>query len=213
MNLAELFREVLTAQYIHAESNASFALFREADTLYLLFEASNGVQDWINNLNFPAMPYRDMPHRWMCHRGFLEVWRGAEPYIADVLNAAKETRITVAGYSHGGALAMLCHEYIWFHYPERRGSLTGIGFGAPRVLWRLPGTLWPRERWLRFTVVRNLDDAVTHLPPYVLGYTHVGTLLTVGKKGRYTSIDAHRPEAYERSLSEFVSASNAPSPV
>ncbi len=210
MNLSELFSKTLHARYVHVENDASFAFHRQNGTLYILFQASSGTTDWENNLDFPAFPYRDMPHRWMCHRGFLRVWKSAEPYIAQVLAEAKETRITVSGYSHGGALAVLCHEYIWFNFPERRKNLLGFGFGAPRVLWRLPGTLWPKERWQTFTVVRNIDDAVTHLPPALFGYTHVGTVLEIGEKGRHTSIDAHRPESYEKSLAELVSASADP---
>ncbi len=209
MNLAELFSLTINTRYITVENDASFAFYRKDGALYILFEKSNSTADWENNLNFPAYPYRDMPHRWMCHRGFLTVWKSAEPYIAKALTVSADS-ITVSGYSHGGALAALCHEYIWFHHPDKRSMLAGYGFGAPRVLWRLPGTLWPKERWQSFTVVRNLDDAVTHLPPALLGYTHVGSMLEIGKKGRYTSIDAHRPEAYEKSLEEFVSLSRGP---
>lgn len=209
MDLSELFSLTLHARYVTVKNDASFAFYQKDGTLYILFEQSRGATDWANNLNFPALPYRDMPHRWMCHRGFLTVWKSAEPYIAEALRDAP-ARITVSGYSHGGALAALCHEYIWFHHPEKRDTLAGFGFGAPRVLWRLPGTIWPKERWRSFTVVRNLDDAVTHLPPALFGYTHVGNMLEIGRKGRYTSIDAHRPEAYKRALEEFVNSSRDP---
>ena len=210
MNLAELFSLTLHARYVRAENDASFAFHRQDGTLYILFEASSGITDWENNLDFPVLPYRDMPHRWMCHRGFLRVWKSAEPYIAEALTKTRGTPVTVSGYSHGGALAMLCHEYIWFSHKDRRKKLNGFGFGAPRVLWRLPGTLWPKERWETFTVVRNTDDAVTHLPPAALGYTHVGTVLEIGKKGRYTPLDAHRPEAYKEALAEYISGADAP---
>ncbi len=204
MNLADLFSWVLHARYTDVKNDASFAVRRTADTLYILFEASRGVQDWENNVDFPVLPYRDMPHRWMCHRGFLTVWKSAEPYITDAVLSAHAKNVTVAGYSHGGALAALCHEHIWFHFPHLRKHLTGFGFGAPRVLWRLPGTLWPKERWEAFTVIRNLDDAVTHLPPAILGYTHVGTVLEIGQKGRYTPLEAHRPQSYENALAQFT---------
>ena len=52
-----------------------------------------------------------------------------------------------------------------------------------------------------YTVVRNLDDIVTHLPPAALGYSHVGTLLSIGERGRYSRIDAHREENIARGLS------------
>jgi hypothetical protein len=51
------------------------------------------------------------------------------------------------------------------------------------------------SRWKRFTVVRNVDDLITHLPPRVLGYFHVGSLLEIGEKGKYSRIDAHRRES------------------
>ncbi|MBQ8658695.1 MAG: hypothetical protein IJ506_06125, partial [Clostridia bacterium] len=43
-------------------------------------------------------------------------------------------------------------------------------------------------------LVRNIDDIVTHLPPAVLGYSHVGKLLEIGKKGKYTAVEAHLSE-------------------
>ena len=204
MHLAQLLSLTLHASYTEVENGASFAALGKDGTLYILFEWSRGAVDWKNNFDFPAVPYRDMPDRFLCHRGFLKVWKSAEPYIGEILRESTAGRIVISGYSHGGALAVLCHEYVWFTDPARRISLTGVGFGAPRVLWRLPGTLWPRKRWENFTVVRNVDDAVTHLPPALLGYRHVGNLLTIGEKGRYSPVDAHRPEAYERSLAEYV---------
>ncbi len=204
MNLSELFSLTLHAPYLDVEKNASFAVIGKRDTLYILFQWSRGGEDWKNNLDFPAVPYKDMPHRFLCHRGFLSVWKAAEPYIADILQETGYDKITVSGYSHGGALAMLCHEYIWFHHPEKRARLKSVGFGAPRVLWRLPGTLWPEKRFTTFTTVRNIDDIVTHLPPAILGYRHVGKLLEIGTEGRLSDIDAHRPENYREALTDYV---------
>ena len=108
-------------------------------------------------------------------------------------------RVVIIGYSHGAALSLLCHEYVWFHRPDLRERLLGVGFGCPRVLYGcLPPEIAPR--WEQFYVVRNLDDLITHLPPRVLGYCHVGNLVEVGKEGRYSSVDAHRPESYRREL-------------
>ena len=82
-----------------------------------------------------------------------------------------------------------------------RDRLESYGFGCPRVFW---GILTPTlaKRWERFAVVRNLDDLVTHLPPAVLGYRHVGKMITVGVRGKYSMIDAHRPENIEYELRE-----------
>ena len=210
MRLSALLEGCLRGPYVHTREGGDFRLTREGGRLFIFLPHSDGAEDWKNNLDFPAVPYRDMPDRFLCHRGFLRVWKSAEPYIGEILRESDAGRITVAGYSHGGALAALCHEYVWFTNPRRRRTLTGIGFGAPRVLWRLPGTLWPRERWDQFTVVRNTDDLVTHLPPALLGYRHVGRLLIIGEKGRYSAVDAHRPDAYGRSLEEYVRTSSDP---
>ena len=45
-------------------------------------------------------------------------------------------------------------------------------------------------------MIRNIDDLITHLPPFLFGYFHVGKLIETGEKGKYNKIDAHRPENY-----------------
>ena len=202
LSFYDLFQLCLNARYLDVKNDASFAVQTRENTLYILFQHSSGLTDWQNNLDFPAAPYRDMETDWRCHRGFLRVWHSILPYIEEILNPGSCSAVTIAGYSHGAALAVLCHEYIWFHYPMLRSSLYGVGFGAPRVVWCRSGCRRIASRWENFTVIRNLDDAVTHLPPSILGYRHMGTLLKIGKKGRYTPIDAHRPESYLASLAE-----------
>ena len=79
-----------------------------------------------------------------------------------------------------------------------------LSFGKQSVtVYRSLGSAIPRlgfaplaRRWERFYVIRNLDDAITHLPPRALGYCHVGNLIEVGVNGKYSAIDAHRPESY-----------------
>lgn len=199
--LETYFRACLNATYETGENGASWAIEWEGDHLFLLFEHSNGLTDWLNNLNFHAVPYRDMNPVWQCHGGFLRSWKGAKPAIEQAMASRSCRRVTVIGYSHGAALAMLCHEWVWYHYPVLRGSLVGFGFGCPRVLY---GCAAPElaERWRSFFVVRNLDDTVTHLPPRVMGYCHVGNLVCIGQDGRYSGMDAHRPESYLAELSK-----------
>lgn len=48
-----------------------------------------------------------------------------------------------------------------------------------------------KKRWENFTVIRNVNDLITHLPPAFLGFSHVGEMLKIGKKGKYTPIEAH----------------------
>ena len=194
MRLSQLFERCLGADYVTLENSADVALEWTGDTLYIYLESSNGGEDWRNNLDFPTVPYRHTDGTaWRAHRGFVRVWKTVEDYLAPYVADPTLESITTVGFSHGGALAVLCHEYIWYHRPELRERIEGYGFGAPRVVWGVYGQNF-LSRWERFTLVRNIDDIVTHLPPRALGYTHVGKLLEIGEKGRYSRVDAHRPE-------------------
>jgi hypothetical protein len=194
MKLSTLFQRCLEAPYVHLAESADCCFEQQGETLYIYLQDSDGYEDWKNNLDFPARPYRRMGQtHWYAHRGFVKVWRAVEPYIASAVMEESVRRVVTVGYSHGGALAVLCHEYIWFHRPDLREHIEGYGFGAPRVIWGVYGQDIS-ARWERFIVVRNIDDIVTHLPPRSLGYFHVGRLVEVGEKGKYSRIDAHRSE-------------------
>ena len=198
--LLELFDDCLSRTYRESENGASWDVSRRGDVLFLFFQHSHGLLDWLNNLDFISAPYREMSPEWRCHGGFLRVWKSVKPLVEPYILDPSISKIVIVGYSHGAALAVLCHEFAYYRRPELRQSIEGYGFGCPRVLY---GCLPPEigERWDRFYVIRNSDDLVTHLPPRALGFCHVGNLVTVGKAGRYTAIDAHRPENYRRELS------------
>ena len=197
MKLSELFKRCLYIPYFQTGKSANYATEIKEGKLYLYFEKSDGENDWKINFDFPAVPYRRMGKTvWFAHRGFLRVWKEIEEKVKDDIFNKKIKGITCVGYSHGAAIAVLCYEYARFNRPDLRKDIYGYGFGCPRVIW---GEI-PDDRWQNFTVIRNIDDAVTHLPPTVLGYKHIGKMLEIGKKGRYTPIDAHR---FENILNEL----------
>lgn len=196
--ITKTFKEILDAEYTHLEEEtASFYYKTERDILTIFFEWSNGKTDWKNNFDFPAKPYRDMCDKWYCHRGFLKVWKAIESHLKETIMNPEIKQIVIAGYSHGGAIAQLCHEYCKFNRADC--SITGGGYGAPRVVW---GFLNRRvkKRFDGFVLIRNKGDIVTHLPPVILGYRNIGTLLTIGGSVRYNPIAAHRPENYIKEL-------------
>lgn len=197
MKLSELFYETLHADYVHLDSGADYAISREGDTLYIYFEASDGATDWKNNLDFPAM--RKDGSLLLIHRGFLRVFESVRPVVSAVASEREIDSIVISGYSHGGALAVLCYDEVLRLRPDLQGNIVGYGFGAPRVFFGIKTRRLAR-RFADFTVIRNTDDLVTHLPPRALGYFHVGKLLTVGDRGKYSRIDAHRPENIMREL-------------
>ena len=193
------FLACILVDYKHVENDGSYAFRRVGKVLSLYFQHSNGETDWKNNFDFPAKPYRDMEHKWYCHRGFLKVWKSIEPYIADMINNPTVEVIEIAGYSHGAAIAALCYEYVRYHRPDV--IVTGVGFGAPRVLWGFASKT-VRDRFKGFVVVRNCHDIVTHVPPALFGFRHVGEVLKIGGKSKGL-IDDHRPENYVEGLDCF----------
>ena len=188
MKLSELFYDCTKAEYSDREG-VDYATRRDKDMLYIFFEDSDGKGDWIKNLDFPIKPYvRKGKTLWRAHRGFLRAWEKVVLVIKPLIEDKTIKKVIIAGYSHGGAIAVLCHEYVWYNRPDLRDNVFGYGFGAPRVLW---GRIKCKERWKNFTVVKNLNDLVTRLPPWIFGYRHVGELLKIGKRGQYSSIEAH----------------------
>ncbi len=194
MKLSEMFEKCLSIEYTTVGINTDFASERTGDVLYIYFEASDGKEDWKSNLDFPARPYKGMKKgAWSAHRGFARVWKSAERYISDLIFDLNIKKIVTVGFSHGAAIAVLCHEYIWFNRPDLRCTIEGYGFGCPRVFWgKMSDEL--SLRWERFTVIRNINDLVTHLPPAIFGFSHVGQMLEIGERDKYSMIDAHRPE-------------------
>ncbi len=192
MTLAHLFIKCLDAPYITARHSADLHMEKQGSTLCLYFQSSNGAEDWVNNLDFPVKAFPTADGKYLfAHRGFLRVFEAVLPRIREAASDSAVRAAVTVGYSHGAALAVLCHGYLWQTFPTLREHLMGYGFGCPRVMW---GKIPDERCWESFTVIRNLDDAVTHLPPTFLGYRHVGRLLEIGKKGRYSPVDAHRPE-------------------
>ena len=196
--LKELYNKILSAKYTHiGAETASYAYERQGNTLYILFQWSNGKTDWRNNFDFPAKPYREMCNKWYAHRGFLRVWKEIEPYLEGVINDLTVDHIIIGGYSHGAAIAVLCHEYCKFNRPDI--ITEGYGYGSPRVVWGFMRKA-VKKRFDGFTVIRNAGDIVTHVPPALFGYRHVGNLLKIGRGADYNAIDAHRKGSYIEEL-------------
>lgn len=192
LSLSKLFYNCTHIKYTHAGLSADYAIRKCKDTLYIYFQGSDGKIDWKNNFDFPAKAYKRMGVTvWFAHRGFLKVWKSIEDLILPHILDTSLDKIVICGYSHGASLALLCHELVWYRRPDLRDNIFGFGFGSPRVLWG-PRFKFITKRWESFTVIRNIDDLVTHVPPAFLGYYHPTPVFKIGKKGKYSRIDAHR---------------------
>ena len=198
-------------KYTNVNDWVSYAFVEENETLYIYFQGSCETRDWIANFLFPAKPYKDMGIPYRVHRGFLAAWKEVEDIIIEKITERKPygawdykyRKIVVIGYSHGGALAGFCHECVWFHRPDLRdGGLSGYGFEAPRFyagLWVKPKL---QERWKTFEVIRTNNDIVTHAPPAIFGYCHVGTIHKVS--GDVKLVDNKLPKCVKSHYPQVV---------
>ena len=190
--LYDMFEQCLNQSYTHTENGASYSFYREGSTLYIFFEKSNGAVDWKSNFNYRVVKYPSENKRFACHEGFLMVWLDILPHLEREISDKAVQEIVSVGYSHGAGVALLCYEYCRYARVDIQDKIFGFGFGSPRVIW---GTS-DRCVWNGFFVIKNIDDLITHLPPAIFGYRHVGQMLTIGKSGKYSKIDAHRQENY-----------------
>jgi len=203
LKLYELFLRTLNAPYNSTPNGIDYYLERKKDTLFIFFEKTDSQSDWKLNLRFLAMPYiRDGRICFFAHAGFLSAWSSVSGIIEKEIGDMSIQKIICSGYSHGAALAMLCHEFIIHKRPDISDNTESYGFGAPRVLWGIAAKGLKRL-WERYSFIYNVDDIVTHMPPALLGYRHVGKRITVGKKGKYSKVDAHKEKNILRELAEI----------
>ena len=215
MRLSDLFHNCCTADYKTVGHDVNYAFVEDGDHLYIYFQGSSSTTDWIRNFLFRKRPYKDMEQPYFVHRGFLAAWKEVEDIIIEKIlepddeghgtydYGYKWQHITVVGYSHGGALAGLCHECVWFWRKDlREEGLVGYGFEAPRFFaaYKVRDNL--KERWEHFTVVRTNNDIVTHCPPCIFGYTHVGQILQV--YGDTSLVDGWYPRCVKSHFPQVV---------
>ena len=202
-DLCSLFERCLEAKYIHVENDGSYASYKIDEKRYIFFQHSNGIQDWKNNFDFPSKAYKGMDIPWRCHRGFLKVWKSIMPYIEKLILPKDFEAAVIIGYSHGGALSSLCYEYVWYNYPEIRNRLYGFSFGSPRIFYGTKNYAFLMKRFEKYVNVVNSEDIVTKLPPYIMGYRHMGKVLDIGRDKKIPSVKAHRPESHRNALREI----------
>ena len=198
--LLDLFERVLSVKYTTIpKTEASYYYEMRGDILYIFFEHSNGIVDWRNNFDFPSKHYTEKGEKWFVHRGFLRVWKSARERLKEQICNKRVKGIVIVGYSHGAALSLLCHEFCVNNRPDIKENIFGYGFGCPRVVHgRLKRSIC--ERFKHFYIIRNCRDIVTHLPPAVFGFHHVGNILHIGKKAKYGPVESHKSENYIREL-------------
>lgn len=211
--MSDLFYEcAYGGNYKSVGKDVNYKFIENGSNLEIYFEGSHEKIDWFRNFFFfpiKRKPYKDMETPYRVHRGFLQAWKEVEDIIINKIcedddnGSYKWKHITVVGYSHGGALSAFCTESVWYWRPDLRESgLVGYGFEAPRMFgqWRFPKEL--KERWNNFTVIRTNNDLVTHCPPVIFGFRHVGKLLKV--KGDISLVSENVPNCIKAHFPQVV---------
>jgi hypothetical protein len=174
MHPSRLFRRIHDRNnYRHIGKALSYKFFvvSASQTIYLCFQGSNGLTDWLHN--FLAIP---KPQRFMSatvHAGFLRAWRSGSDTVMKELLALTERlpnfKIVFCGFSHGAAIAQLA-AHNWFTCTGNRCQC--VIFGSPKLAWgaetqRLLNDSMTLTNWI------NPADVVTAVPLHRWGFRHV----------------------------------------
>lgn len=181
-------------KYHTTAGEVDYKIIPDKNHLHIYFMGSDSIKykrgwiDWVRNFwFFPARkkPYRGMEDKFYVHSGFLSAWKEIEDIVINEITK-KDARghyaynkITIVGYSHGAALACLCHECCWYHRPGLGKDLLTYAFESPRVYGGFKTKKSLKERWETCFVFRNGNDLVTRCPPRIFGFSHVGNLVQI----------------------------------
>lgn len=142
------------------------------------------------------------------HDGFYKAWSFFKKTITDYLKKVKRDKpVLVTGHSRGGSLAELCARHIAKNIGR---PCSCVQSGSPAVgvrAYRNEYNLLP----IHHTLLVVDADPVPDLPPYALGFRHVGSRLHISSCGfwklYYLSyvmrITNHIPKHYWRAIKRY----------
>jgi len=170
------------------------------------FRGTETANDWLNNLAFSKCSYGLVEDYGEVHSGFYAYYIGIRDSLLRLLNPTllgSCKRLILTGHSLGSALDELAGPDLLHNVLNPNVTPEVQNFAGPRT-----GDL---DFAGRFDVeinkcfrIANIWDLVPHVPPGLLGFTHVGNEVLVD--GGFTDfVDAHKLEtSYETGLSKLV---------
>ena len=193
VNLLELFETCLNIEYEVVGSQVEYAFAEKKNKLYIYFQCSNELEDWRKNFDFCKKAYG----LFKVHRGFFTAYYEVRNIILDKAYSKNYKEIIVVGYSHGAAIATICHQDICYHFPNV--EVHTYAFEAPRSL-KVPKKL--RYFWDGLTRIINGTDLVTHVPPKIFGFNDLGNAYKI--KGDTSLIKKHIPKCIKYHYPQVV---------
>ena len=201
MTLLKLFQTCLYVKYEQTGSEVNYAFVEEGKTLYIYFQCSNGAEDWRKNFDFKHEAYG----LFKVHRGFYQAYYEVRNIVLDKVYSKDYEEVIIVGYSHGSAIATICHQDVRYHFPNIK--LQTFAFESPRSL-KVPKKL--RYYWDGLTRIENNWDLVCHCPPRLFGFDDLGIKVKikgdtklVEKKFVPKCIKSHYPQCVMNGLEKL----------
>lgn len=160
MKPADIFLMIKKASYTKTGDDVDWTITEADGRTWLLFEESTTKRDWIINFNFPRKLYKFQKHPLLIHGGYGKSWKSANDTI--MAEATKHEDLIIAGWSFGGAMAVLAAED--YYYRTGRKA-TVVTFGAPKVAGCKRTADFLRSCG-DFTQYADECDAIPLLPPF-----------------------------------------------
>jgi len=176
---------LLSGDWATAGTDTQYKIIEEDDETIIVFAESNSKMDWKINFNFPKKAYKKEKQSMYVHRGFLKEWKLIRDILLNYVEGAfyigSVKKITVVGWSYGGAMATLCMEDLFYSFPTLRSSLELITFGSPRLIgcWNFKKV---KHVWENTTRYHNGSDIVACVPFLFMGFRHIKKEVHIGKK-------------------------------
>ncbi len=185
-----------------SETDVQAYILTEKDTVTIVFRGSNSKKDWITNFTIAhkTIPYNNSETKIRVHSGFMQAYssKNVRNIIHTFITPEIKHIITV-GHSYGAALAQLCAVDMQYNFPEC--DIESYQFGCPRIGNSAYSRSYNRRVFNSFRIV-NGNDAVTKVPPFLLGFRHTGIKIHIGFMNipLILSFSNHRPSSYYENL-------------
>jgi triacylglycerol lipase len=168
--------ENLVCSPVRRESTEAFVCVND-DAVVVVFTGTDEMEDV--KLDFMFRRTKMDPAPGAYHRGFVKALDEVFWQIYSKVQFNYDKPLYVTGHSLGGALAVLFAARL--RAMQSKHNLQGVvTFGAPRVA-NLVAARWIDQE-LRDKIIQfeNAGDGITHVPMFVLGYSHVGRRVVFG---------------------------------
>jgi pimeloyl-ACP methyl ester carboxylesterase len=184
-------------------TDTQFIVKKTDNHIIIAFRGTESVQDAINNLKYQT---RDIGG---VHSGFAENFASVRADLDKILDNRKDREVIFCGHSLGGALAVIAYGT----YSQLNISCRCVTFGAPRVFGAEAASTEgsPAHGIDKSKITRYIHsrDPVTYLPPWVMGYRHVGRkvklkLLQPDPEGKCGLLSFFKSVASRHSMKRYV---------